>query len=84
MKCLDVEFYDHLFAACPAGQFRSEENAECQDCPANTVSPRGAAAVCPCSDGYFRNTETHTHPDALKFVEEATETASNDCTSKFA
>ena len=81
-KPVDLYYAIFLCAACPAGTFRSGEHTECQDCPANTMSPRGAAPLCECSDGYFRNNENRTHPDAFRFVNQPTETASNDCTSK--
>ena len=70
--------------ACPAGQYHSRyDTPTCQQCPANTDVTEVATAVCQCLPGYFRNTESHTHPDALQYVQPANEKPSNKCTSKF-
>ena len=70
--------------ACPAGEYHSRyDTTTCQQCPANTDVTEVAAAVCQCLPGYFRNTESHTHPDALQYVEPANEKPGNKCTSKF-
>ena len=44
-----------LFPACPAGEYRSEQETGCQSCPNNTVTTGEAAPLCPCLDGYFRS-----------------------------
>ena len=46
-------------AACPAGQYRSESDTTCQQCPGDTVMDQEAAVQCECLDGYFRNDENN-------------------------
>ena len=71
-------------AACPAGQYRSESDTTCQQCPGNTVMDQEAAAQCECLDGYFRNDENRvTDPDAQVFLTAANEQPSTPCTREF-
>ena len=46
--------FPYYYSACPAGQYRSEDNKTCQLCPANTVTHQEAASECECWNGYFR------------------------------
>ncbi|CAI8024311.1 Ephrin type-A receptor 1, partial [Geodia barretti] len=69
-----------VLKACEAGEYRSEEDTVCQKCPSNTIGTRRAACACPCLDGYFRNTETLTRPEALQYVGNSSEKPGNMCT----
>ena len=71
-----------VLKACEAGEYLSEEDRVCQKCPANTIGAQRAACVCPCVDGYFRNTESLTHPDALQYVGDSNEKPGDMCTSE--
>ena len=43
-----------IHTACPAGQYRSEDDTTCQNCPLNTVMTQPTAPDCDCLDDYFR------------------------------
>ena len=47
--------FSHIInSACPAGQYCSEDDTTCQNCPANTVRTQTAASKCECLDDHFR------------------------------
>ena len=39
------------------------KDKECKDCPANSMSTEEAVSVCPCSEGYYRNTNDTNNSD---------------------
>ena len=50
-----IILFSHIcYSACPVGQYRSEDDTTCQNCPPNTVRTQTAAPKCECLDGYFR------------------------------
>ena len=43
--------------------FHSVRDQVCKDCPANSMSTEEAVSVCPCSEGFYRNTDPEEGPD---------------------
>ena len=48
-------YISSILLVCPAGQYRSDNDVTCQQCPGNTKTEQVAAPLCECLDGYFRN-----------------------------
>ena len=42
---------------CPAGKYRSGDQAECQECDGNHYSEQGAGSCSACADGKEANDE---------------------------
>ena len=79
-------YISSILLVCPAGQYRSDNDVTCQQCPGNTKTEQVAAPLCECLDGYFRNDEQRGTniplPDWITTLIDPNEQPRDRCTRK--